>query len=175
MAGGVNKVILIGNLGGDPELRYTPSGQPVANLRLATSESWVDKQGQKQERTEWHRVVVWGKLAELCGQYLSKGRQVFVEGKLQTRQWDDRDGNKRYTTEIQAREITFLGGGRGEGGGSMGGGSMGGGSMGGGSMGGPGGGSRRPAPAPAPSEGGGSSDDAGFDYGPPPTDDDVPF
>src|SRR5512141_1960949 len=114
MAGGVNKVILIGNLGADPELRYTPGGQPVANFRIATSESWVDKQGQKQERTEWHRIVAWGKLAELCGEYLAKGRQAYIEGKLQTRQGRDRDKNKRFTTEIQAKEITFLGG-RGEG------------------------------------------------------------
>jgi len=177
MAGGVNKVILIGNLGADPEVRYTPSGQAVANFRIATSESWVDKQGQKQERTEWHRIVAWAKLAELCGEYLAKGRQVFVEGKLQTRQWEDRDGNKRFTTEIQAREITFLGG-RDGGGGGGGGGSRdggGGGSRdggGGGSRDG-GGGTRRPAPAAPASEG--ANEDAGFDYGPPPTDDDVPF
>ncbi len=110
MAGGVNKVILVGNLGADPEVRYTPSGQPVANFRIATSESWTDKSGQKQERTEWHRIVAWGKLAELCGEYLAKGRQVYIEGKLQTRQWDDRDGNKKFSTEIQAQQITFLGG-----------------------------------------------------------------
>src|ERR671918_2561807 len=109
MAGGVNKVILIGNLGSAPEVRFTPGGQAVANFRIATSESWTDKSGQKQERTEWHRIVVWGKLAELCGEYLSKGRQVYVEGRLQTRQWDDRDGNKKYTTEVVASQITFLG------------------------------------------------------------------
>ena len=108
MAGSVNKVILVGNLGADPEVRYTPGGQPVANFRIATSENWVDKQGQKQERTEWHRIVAWGKLAELCGEYLAKGRQVFVEGKLQTRQWDDRDGNKRYTTELVANQVSSL-------------------------------------------------------------------
>src|SRR3974377_55755 len=85
MAGGVNKVILVGNLGADPEVRFTPSGQAVANFRIATSESWTDKAGQKQERTEWHRIVVWGKLGELCGEYLAKGRQCFVEGRLQTR------------------------------------------------------------------------------------------
>ncbi|MDD0851450.1 single-stranded DNA-binding protein [Halobacteriovorax sp. GB3] len=106
----INKVILIGRLGQDPELKYTPSGAAVCNFTLATSESWADKSGQKQERTEWHRVVVWGKLAELCNQYLAKGRQCFVEGQLQTRSWDDKDGNKRYTTEINARNIQFLGG-----------------------------------------------------------------
>src|SRR5690348_3231780 len=110
MAGGVNKVILVGNLGADPELRYTPSGQPVAHCRIATSESWMDKQGQKRERTEWHRSVARGKLAELCGKYHTKGRQVYGEGKLQARQWGDSHGNKRATTEIQAKEITFLGG-----------------------------------------------------------------
>ena len=109
MAGSVNKVILVGHLGGDPEVRYTAGGQAVANFNLATSENWNDKQGQKQERTEWHRIVVWGKLAELCGEYLSKGRLVFVEGGLQTRTWDDKEGKKRYTTEIVAREVKFLG------------------------------------------------------------------
>ncbi|MCB0406348.1 MAG: single-stranded DNA-binding protein [Bdellovibrionales bacterium] len=110
MAGGVNKVILIGRLGADPEVRYTSGGSAVANFNLATNESWMDKEGQKKERTEWHRVVVWGKLGELCGQYLSKGRQAFVEGRLQTRDWQDKDGNKRYTTEIVAQNIQFLGG-----------------------------------------------------------------
>lgn len=106
----VNKVILIGRLGADVELKYTPSGTAVANFSLATTESWNDKSGQKQERTEWHRIVVWGKLAELCNQYLSKGRQAFVEGALQTRAWEGKDGNKRYTTEINARTVQFLGG-----------------------------------------------------------------
>ncbi len=106
----INKVILIGRLGQEPELKYTPSGAAVCNFTLATSETWTDKNGQKQERTEWHRVVVWGKLAELCNQYLAKGRQCFVEGSLQTRQWDDQQGQKRYTTEINARNIQFLGG-----------------------------------------------------------------
>ncbi|MFG1500888.1 single-stranded DNA-binding protein [Halobacteriovorax sp. XZX-3] len=106
----VNKVILVGRLGQDPELKYTPSGMAVCNFSLATGESWTDKNGQKQERTEWHRVVVWGKLAELCGQYLAKGRQAYLEGQLQTRSWEDKDGNKRYTTEINARTIQFLGG-----------------------------------------------------------------
>ena len=116
MAGGVNKVILVGNLGADPDMRYTPSGQGVCEMRIATSESWNDKNGQRQERTEWHRVVVWGKRAEICSKYLSKGRQVYVEGRIQTRSWDDKDGNKRYMTEIIAQDVQFLsGGGRGEG------------------------------------------------------------
>lgn len=109
MASGVNKVILIGRLGQDPEVRYTSNGGAVANFSLATNESWTDKAGQKQERTEWHKVVVWGKLGELCGQYLSKGRQAFVEGRLQTREWTDKEGGKRYTTEIVAQNIQFLG------------------------------------------------------------------
>ncbi len=107
----VNKVILLGRLGQDPELKYTPSGAAVCNFSLATTEAWTDKNsGQKQERTEWHRVVVWGKLAELCNQYLSKGRQAFVEGRLQTRSWDDQNGQKRYTTEINATTVQFIGG-----------------------------------------------------------------
>jgi single-strand DNA-binding protein len=118
MAGGVNKVILVGNLGADPDMRYTPSGQGVCELRLATSESWNDKNGQRQERTEWHRVVVWGKRAEICSKYLSKGRQVYVEGRIQTRSYDDKDGNKRYITEIIAADVQFLGGGGREGGGA---------------------------------------------------------
>lgn len=110
MAGGVNKAILIGNLGADPEVRFTPGGQAVANFRIATSESWTDKNGQKQERTEWHRIVVWGKLAELCGEYLAKGRQCYVEGRLQTREWTDKEGKKNYTTEVVANQVVFLGG-----------------------------------------------------------------
>jgi single-strand DNA-binding protein len=110
---GVNKVILIGNLGANPELRYTQGQQAVANLRLATTEKWTDKSGQKQESTEWHRVVVWGKQAEICGQYLTKGRQVYIEGSIRTRQWQDQQGQKRYTTEIVARNVQMLGG-RGE-------------------------------------------------------------
>ncbi|OIQ19245.1 MAG: single-stranded DNA-binding protein [Bacteriovorax sp. MedPE-SWde] len=106
----VNKVILVGRLGQDPELKYTPSGMAVCNFTLATSESWTDKSGQKQERTEWHRVVVWGKLAELCGQYLGKGRQAYLEGALQTRSWEAKEGGKRYTTEIVAKTVQFLGG-----------------------------------------------------------------
>jgi single-strand DNA-binding protein len=155
---GVNKVILVGRLGADPEVRYTASGTAVGNFRLATSENWTDKGGQRQERTEWHRVVCWGKLAELAGEYLSKGRQVYIEGRLQTRQWDDRDGNKRYTTEIVTREMQFLGS-RSNAGDS--------------------------AHSPQDSFGGGMSagssqpaatSDQGFDYGPPPMmEEDVPF
>ena len=101
MAGGINKVILVGNLGQDPEIRYTADGRPIANFSIATSESWKDKNsGEKREKTEWHRVVVFGKLAEICGAYLSKGRQVYIEGKLQTRKWQGQDGQDRYTTEI---------------------------------------------------------------------------
>ncbi len=117
--GSVNKVILVGNLGRDSELRYTPGGAAVATLNLATTEVWNDKQGQKQEKTEWHRIVLWGKQAESLQEYLTKGKQIFVEGRLQTRQWDDKDGNKRYTTEIKADRITLLGGGGGGGGRSM--------------------------------------------------------
>jgi single-strand DNA-binding protein len=111
----LNKVMLIGNLGKDPELRFTPSGRAVARFSLATSESWTDQQGQKQDRTEWHNVVVWGKQAESCGQYLSKGRQVFVEGSIRSRQYDDKEGQKRYITEVIAQRVQFLGGGRGDG------------------------------------------------------------
>ena len=121
MAGsGVNKVILIGNLGKDPEVRYTPGGQAVANFTIATNENWTDKQGQKQERTEWHRVVVWGKTAENCGEYLSKGRQVYIEGRLQTREWTNKEGAKQYTTEVVANPVggvVFLSGGDRSGGG----------------------------------------------------------
>lgn len=121
MAGGVNKVILIGNLGADPEVRFTPGGQAVANFRIATSDTWTDKNGQKQERTEWHRIVVWGKLAELCGEYLKKGRQCYCEGRLQTREWTDKEGRKNYTTEVVANAVTFLGGRDGAGAGASGG------------------------------------------------------
>lgn len=109
----LNKVMIIGRLGKDPELKYTPSGMAVCNFSVATSETWVDKGGQKQEKTEWHRVVVWGKLAELCGQYLAKGRQAYIEGVLQTRSWDSQDGGKRYTTEVVAKTVQFLGSGSG--------------------------------------------------------------
>lgn len=148
MAGGINKVILIGNLGADPEVRFTPSGQAVANFRIATSESWTDKSsGQKQERTEWHRIVVWGKLAELCGEYLKKGRQCYVEGRLQTREWTDKEGKKNYTTEVVAQTVQFLGGARGEGGGFKGG----------------------------PRDEGGGSSAPPDDLGGPPPSDDIPF
>ena len=110
----VNKVMLIGNLGGDPEKRVTGTGQAVTNFNMATTDRWTDKSGQKQERTEWHRVVVWGPQADSCAQYLNKGRQVYVEGSLRTRQWQDRDGNTRYTTEVIAQRVQFLGGPRGE-------------------------------------------------------------
>ena len=146
---GVNKVILVGNLGRDPELRYTQNGQAVANFTLATSENWTDKSGERTERTEWHRIVTWGKTAELCAQYLAKGRTVYIEGRLQTRDWEDRDGNKRQTTEINAQTVQFLGGPRGEGGGGGGGGPRGG----------------------APGGGG----PGGSDGGPPAADDDIPF
>lgn len=110
----VNKVILIGNLGRDPEVRFTPSGRAVTRFPLATSEVWTDADGNRQERTEWHNIVVWGKQGENCGQYLSKGRQVYVEGSIRTRSYDDREGNRRYMTEIIAQRVRFLGGGRGE-------------------------------------------------------------
>jgi single-strand DNA-binding protein len=119
IVGSVNKVILVGNLGRDAELRYTPGGAAVATLNLATTEVWNDKNQQRQEKTEWHRVVLWGKLAESLQEYLTKGKQIYVEGRLQTRQWDDKDGNKRYTTEIKADRITLLGGGSRGGGGGM--------------------------------------------------------
>ena len=107
---GINKVILIGRLGSDPEVRYTPSGVAVANFNIATSEEWKDKDsGEKKERTEWHRIVAWRRLGEICGEYLSKGKQVYIEGRLQTRDWEDRDGNKKYTTEIVATDVQFLG------------------------------------------------------------------
>ncbi len=112
MSGSVNKVILIGNLGADPEMKQTPSGMQIAQLRIATTDVWTDKNtGQKQERTEWHRVVVYDKLASICERYLSKGRQVYIEGSLQTRSWEDKQtGQKRYMTEIKAREMKMLGG-----------------------------------------------------------------
>jgi single-strand DNA-binding protein len=110
MAGSVNKVILIGNLGADPEIRRTQDGRPIANLRLATSESWKDKtSGEKKEATEWHRVAFFGRLAEIAGQYLKKGRQVYIEGALRTRKWQDKDGQDRYTTEVVASEMKMLG------------------------------------------------------------------
>jgi len=106
----INKVMLIGRLGADPEIRYTPSGAEVATFRIATSEVWTNKNGEKEERTEWHRIVAWRNLAKICGEYLSKGRLVYIEGKIRTRAWEDRDGNKRSTTEIEASEMKMLGG-----------------------------------------------------------------
>jgi single-strand DNA-binding protein len=114
----VNKAIIIGNLGKDPEVRFTSGGQPVANFPVATSERWTDKtSGQQQERTDWHRIVVWGRQAENCGQYLKKGRAVYIEGRIQTREWTNKEGQKQYTTEIVANVVQFLGS-KGEGGGS---------------------------------------------------------
>jgi single-strand DNA-binding protein len=106
----VNKVILIGNLGRDPEVRYLPSGDAVANLNVATTEKWKDKNGEQQEQTEWHRVAFFGRQAEICGEYLRKGSQVYIEGRLQTRKWTDKDGNERYTTEIRGDRMQMLGG-----------------------------------------------------------------
>lgn len=161
MAASVNKVILIGNLGAKPELKYLPSGQAVCELRIATNETFTDKNQQKQERTEWHRVVVWGKQGENCAQYLDKGRSVYLEGRLQTRSWDDKTtGEKRYMTEIVANTVQFLGGG-GPGGERSGGGGGGGGY--GPPRGGRGGGE------------GGESGGGGGDFGGPPSDDDIPF
>ena len=159
MAASVNKVILIGNLGAKPELKYLPSGQAVCELRLATNEQWTDKNQQKQERTEWHRVVVWGKTGENCAQYLDKGRSVYIEGRLQTRSWDDKtSGEKRYMTEIVANTVQFLGGGGGAGAGE-------------------GGGAPR---GPRGGGGGGGGSSGPDDFGPPPGgapggDDDIPF
>jgi single-strand DNA-binding protein len=144
---GVNKAILVGNLGRDPELRYTQGGQAVVNFSIATSENWTDKSGERQERTEWHRIVAWGKTGELCAQYLSKGRTVYIEGRIQTREWEDKEGQKRTTTEINAQTVTFIGGGGG-GGGAAGGG--------------------------APRSGGNDVSGGGGSEGPPPADD-VPF
>jgi len=106
----VNRVILIGNLGRDPELRYVQSGQAVTTFSVATNDRWTDRDGKPQERTEWHRVVVWGKQAENCANYLAKGRSVYIEGRLQTREWEDKEGQKRQTTEIVAQTVQFLGG-----------------------------------------------------------------
>ena len=106
---GVNKVILVGRLGRDPEVRYTSSGTAVANFSIATSEQWTNKDGEKQERTEWHKIVAWKRIGEICGEYLHKGSQIYIEGRLQTRDWEDRDGNKRYTTEVIAQTMQMLG------------------------------------------------------------------
>ena len=158
MARGINKVILIGNLGADPETRAMPSGTTVANLRVATSESWRDKQtGEQQERTEWHRVALFGRLAEIAGEYLRKGSQVYIEGSLRTRKWQDKQGNERYSTEIVGNELQMLGGR----GGAAGAGGAPGESV-----------SRSSGPAPSYAEesGGGSSSPRGEEF-----DDDIPF
>ncbi|HXI03591.1 MAG TPA: single-stranded DNA-binding protein [Candidatus Saccharimonadales bacterium] len=143
---GINKVILVGNVGRDPELRYTPSGTAVATFSLATNEAWTSKSGERQERTEWHRIVVWGKQAQVAGEWVKKGKQLYVEGSLQTRQWEDRNGQKRTTTEVKAQRFVLLG--RGEGGGRQGPGSP---------------------DAPPPDDGG--ADESGPSYG----DEDIPF
>lgn len=117
--GSVNKAILVGNLGRDAEMRFTAGGTPVATVSLATTEKFTDRDGQKREDTQWHRIVIWGKTAESLHEYLTKGKQIYVEGRLQTRQWDDKDGNKRYTTEIRGDKVVLLGGGGGGRGQSM--------------------------------------------------------
>jgi single-strand DNA-binding protein len=177
MARGINKVILIGNLGADPETRAMPSGTTVANLRIATSESWRDKQtGEQQERTEWHRVALFGRLAEIAGEYLRKGSQVYIEGSLRTRKWQDKQGNERFSTEIVGNELQMLGGRGGGAGGAGGGGGGGGGSGpsqgGGGSGGGAGGGGGRGAPPDSYPEYAGPAGPSGEkdDF-----DDDIPF
>ena len=151
MARGVNKVIIVGNLGNDPDTRYMPSGSAVTNLSVATNESWKDKQtGEQKDRTEWHRVAMFGRLAEIAAEYLRKGSQVYIEGKLRTRKWQDQSGNDRYTTEIIADEMQMLGGRSGAGAPAM------------NDMGGP--------PPGPPAEGGGSRRSGGGDF-----DDDIPF
>lgn len=153
MARGVNKVIVVGNLGGDPETRYMPSGAAVTNFTVATNESWKDKQtGEQKERTEWHRVAMFNRLAEIAAEYLRKGSQVYIEGKLRTRKWQGQDGQDRYTTEIIADEMQMLGGrGGAGGGGGFGGGAPSGGQGGGGPQGGQGGGNN-PPPQPGPDD-----------------------
>src|SRR3954467_12328400 len=150
--GSVNKVILVGNLGADPELKYTPTNRPLCNLSVATNEVFKDKSGQRQEKTEWHRVTVWGDQAENCSKYLAKGRMVYIEGRLQTRSWDDKEGKKRYSTEIVADRVVFLSTGGAEGGGKP--------RSGGKPWG------EEPSSQASPSE---------PDTGPPPSDDDIPF
>jgi single-strand DNA-binding protein len=168
MARGVNKVIIIGNLGADPETRAMPSGTTVANLRVATSESWRDKQtGEQQERTEWHRVALFGRLAEVAGEYLRKGSQVYIEGSLRTRKWQDKQGNDRYSTEIVGNDLQMLGG-RGGGAGGAGGGAM----PPGGS--GPGAGGREHAGEDTGGAGGGGGRSGGGGAGEE-FDDDIPF
>ncbi len=165
MARGLNKVMLIGNLGAEPEIRYTTGGSAIANLRLATAESWRDKEsGEQQERTEWHRVVFFGRLAEIAGEYLKKGSQIYVEGRLQTRKWQDKEGLERFSTEIVANEMQMLGG-RGGAAGGAGGGFEGGTSAPRESSGGGGGGGRQRAATSAP-----ATDSPMPDF-----DDDIPF
>jgi single-strand DNA-binding protein len=164
--GSVNKVILIGNLGADPELKYTPTSRPLCNLRVATTDVYKDKGGQRQEKTEWHRVTVWGDQAENCSKYLAKGRSVYIEGRLQTRSYD-KDGQKHYATDVVADRVVFLGSGGGAGAGAGEGGSNrrpGGGAPAGGA---PSGGGRGGYDSGPPDDGGGS--------GAPPSDDDIPF
>jgi single-strand DNA-binding protein len=152
MAKSVNKVILVGRLGRDPELKYTASGTPFCRFSMATDDVWNDKtSGERQEKTEWHNIVAWDRLAEVCNQYLTKGKLVYIEGALQTREWDDQEGNKRKTTEIRAREMVMLSS-AGEGGGAA-------------------GGQRRSAPAEAPAGAGASAGAAASTI----TDDDIPF
>jgi single-strand DNA-binding protein len=180
MARGVNKVILVGNLGADPETRAMPSGASVANLRIATSESWRDKtSGEQQERTEWHRVALFGRLAEVASEYLRKGSQVYIEGSLRTRKWQDKQGNERYSTEIVANDLQMLGGRGGAGGGGGGGGGAGessgggggsGASRGGGRSGGGAGGGDPYAEYAGPQGGGSGTSHEKDDF-----DDDIPF
>ncbi len=162
MARGVNKAIIIGNLGQDPELRYTGSGTAVCNMSVATNESYKDSDGQLVEKTEWHRVVAWARLAEICGEYLQKGSQVYFEGSLQTRSWEDRDGNTKYTTEIKARDMMMLSGRGGPNGGDGGGFSQGRGSD---NM-------DQRQPKPQPQQSGGRPQQNGGEFSP---DDDLPF
>jgi single-strand DNA-binding protein len=189
----LNKVMIIGNLGKDPEVRHTANGKSVCNMRLATTDTWSDQSGERQERTEWHTVVVWGKQGENCGQYLSKGRPVYVEGSLQTRKWQDKEGHDRYSTEIVADRVQFLGGGQGgggQGGGGQGGGGQGGGGQAGGSQGGGGGGGGGGSYGGGQGGGGGGGGydggsqggggnsgggGGGYDGPPGPSDDDIPF
>jgi single-strand DNA-binding protein len=180
MARGINKVILVGNLGADPETRAMPSGTTVANLRIATSESWRDKQsGEQQERTEWHRVVLFGRLGEVAAEYLKKGSQVYIEGSLRTRKWQDKSGVERYSTEIVGNDMQMLGG-RGGGGGAAGAGPAGGG--GGGFDRGSGGGSGAPSGGRGGSSGGGADPFPEYSHSDAPSggkgddfDDDIPF
>jgi single-strand DNA-binding protein len=159
MARGINKVIIVGNLGADPETRYTTSGTAITSLRIATSESWTDKQsGEKQDRTEWHRVKLFGRLAEISGEYLKKGRQVYIEGSLRTDKYTDKDGVERFSTDIIANEMQMLGGNAGEGGGGGGGARE-------GASGGGGGGFRDRPQQPRGNAGGNSGGGGGNDYG----------